>query len=107
MLPLAAEDSPCWTRRSNHPMDFRLNEEQQLIRDTAKRIAHEVIAPRAAELDETGEYPEDIFQVYKESGLLGLTFPEQYGGSGAGPMGLGPYCSGKGKTKKTTSLILL
>ncbi|MEO6889728.1 MAG: acyl-CoA dehydrogenase family protein, partial [Ktedonobacteraceae bacterium] len=56
-------------------MDFYLSEEQQLIRDTARRVANEVIAPRAAELDDTGIYPEDIFQVYKETGLLGLGFP--------------------------------
>lgn len=88
-------------------MDFRLTEEQELIRDTARRIAQEVIAPRAAELDETGEYPEDIFQVYKEAGLLGLWFPEEYGGSGAGTMGLGLAVEEVAKVENSCSLMLL
>ncbi len=88
-------------------MDFQLTEEQQLIRETAKRIANEVIAPRAAELDETGEYPEDIFQVYKEAGLLGLAFPEEYGGSGAGTMGLALAVEEVAKVENSCSLILL
>ncbi len=70
-------------------MDFRLTAEHELIRQTARRVANEVIKPRAAALDETGEYPEDIFQVFKETGMLGLSFPEEYGGSGAGTLGLG------------------
>ena len=42
-------------------MDFQLSEEHRLIQETARRIAKEKIAPRAAEMDETGEYPHDIF----------------------------------------------
>ncbi|HEY8490242.1 MAG TPA: acyl-CoA dehydrogenase family protein [Dehalococcoidia bacterium] len=69
-------------------MDFELSETHKLIRDTAHRIAKERVAPRAAELDETGEYPEDIFRVFAEAGLFGLTIPEAYGGSGAGVLAL-------------------
>lgn len=88
-------------------MDFALNEEQQLIRDTARRIAREVIAPRAAELDETGIYPEDIFQTFKETGLLGLWFPEEYGGSGAGTLGLGLAVEEVAKVDNSCALMLL
>lgn len=88
-------------------MDFQLSEEQQLIRDTARRIATEVIAPRAAELDETGIYPEDIFQVYKETGLLGLGFPEELGGSGAGLFGLALAVEEVAKVENSCSLMLL
>ncbi len=88
-------------------MDFRLTEEQQLIRQTARQIADEVIRPRAAELDETGIYPEDIFQVFKETGLLGLSFPEEYGGSGAGTLGLGLAVEEVAKVDNSCALMLL
>ena len=88
-------------------MDFRLTEEQEMIRQTARRIAREVVAPRAAALDETGEYPEDIFQVYKETGLLGLNFPEAYGGSGAGTLGLGLAVEEIAKVDNSCALMLL
>jgi alkylation response protein AidB-like acyl-CoA dehydrogenase len=88
-------------------MDFQLTDEQELIRQTARRIAREVIAPRAAELDETGEYPEDIYQTYKEYGLLGLNFPEEYGGSGAGTLGLGLAVEEVAKVDNSCALMLL
>ncbi len=88
-------------------MDFRLSDEQELIRQTAARIAREVVAPRAAQLDETGEYPEDIYQVFKETGLLGLNFPEEYGGSGAGTLGLGLAVEEIAKVENACALMLL
>ena len=84
-------------------MQFTLTEEQRLIQDTARRIAKDVVAPRAAELDITGEYPHDIFGAFKASGFTGLTIPQQYGGSGAGmfPLALAveevaKYCCASG-----------
>jgi alkylation response protein AidB-like acyl-CoA dehydrogenase len=65
-------------------VDYELTEAHKLIRDTARRIARERVAPRAAEMDESGEYPDDIFAVFREAGLLGLTIPPDYEGSGAG-----------------------
>jgi alkylation response protein AidB-like acyl-CoA dehydrogenase len=69
-------------------MDFQLTEEQKLIQDTARRVAREKVGPRAAEIDEKEEYPEDIFQAFKDVGLLGLHIPQEYGGSGAGMLAL-------------------
>src|SRR5437667_12800505 len=69
-------------------MDYELSDAHKLIRDTARRIAREKVAPRAAELDESGEYPHDIFSVFAEPGLLGLTISEQYGGSRGGFLAL-------------------
>jgi alkylation response protein AidB-like acyl-CoA dehydrogenase len=69
-------------------MDFELSEEHKMIRETARRIARERIAPRAAEIDEKEEYPHDIFQVFREAGLLGLSIPQKYGGAGAGILAL-------------------
>ncbi len=70
-------------------MDFELSEEHRLIKDTARRIAREVVAPRAKELDETGQYPHDYFEAFKKAGLLGMAIPEEMGGTGNGIL---PIC---------------
>ncbi|MCH7484956.1 MAG: acyl-CoA dehydrogenase family protein [Chloroflexi bacterium] len=88
-------------------MDYELSDAHKLIRNTAKRIAREKVAPRAAELDESGIYPEDIFQVFAEAGLLGLTIPEQYGGSGAGFLALALAVEETAKYDNSCSLVLL
>ncbi len=64
-------------------MDFELTEDQQLIRDTVKDFADRVVAPRAAEIDKTGDFPVDILGQMAELGLMGLPIAEEYGGSGA------------------------
>jgi hypothetical protein len=88
-------------------MDYELSDAHRLIRDTARRIAREKVAPRAAELDESGVYPEDIFRVFAEAGLLGLTIPEEYGGSGAGFLALALAVEETAKHDNACSLILL
>ena len=62
---------------------YRLTEEQLLLRDTIRQLADERIAPRAAEIDRTGEFPEDIRQLLASQDVLALPFPEAYGGIGA------------------------
>ncbi|GCE13268.1 acyl-CoA dehydrogenase family protein [Tengunoibacter tsumagoiensis] len=64
-------------------MDFSLNDEQQAIRETSRDFAEQVIKPVAAELDETGRFPIEIIQQMGQLGMLGLPFPEEYGGAGA------------------------
>ncbi len=64
-------------------MDFSLNEEQTAIRETCRDFAEQEIKPRAEEMDRTGEFPYDIVRKMGELGLLGLPFPEEYGGAGA------------------------
>ena len=88
-------------------MDFDLGGEHRLMRETARRVAREVVAPSAAEIDETDEYPEDIFQVFAQAGLLGLTIPEAYGGSGAGFLALALAVEETAKHDNGCSLILL
>jgi len=69
-------------------MDFRLSEEQQMIRDMARKFADEVIAPRAEEMEATGEYPYDIMDRMASLGMMGIPFPPQYGGSGGDWVGM-------------------
>src|SRR5262249_49752343 len=61
-------------------------EDQRAIRDLAREIARERIAPLAAHVDETGKYPQEQLKLLGEQGLLGLHIPEEYGGSAAGPL---------------------
>jgi alkylation response protein AidB-like acyl-CoA dehydrogenase len=62
-------------------MNYDLTEEQRMIRDMAREFAREVIAPRAEEMEATGQYPYDIVQHMAELGMMGIPFPEEYGGS--------------------------
>jgi butyryl-CoA dehydrogenase len=63
-------------------MKIELLEEQRLLRDTVRRFAEEVVAPRAREIDESGEFPRDTFARAAELGLAGVAVPEEYGGAG-------------------------
>ncbi len=69
-------------------MDFRLTNEQQMIRDMARKFADEVVAPRAEEMEATGEYPYDIMARMAELGMMGIPFPPVYGGSGGEWVGM-------------------
>jgi len=62
---------------------IQLTEEQKMIRDMVKKIAKEKITPRAAEIDETDEFPMDYVEVYKENNLFKMVLPEKYGGINA------------------------
>src|SRR5690349_8934263 len=64
-------------------MDFSLSDEQQMIRDMCREFAEDEIKPHAEELDRTGAFPYEIVRKMAELGLLGLPFPEEYGGAGA------------------------
>ena len=88
-------------------MDFQLSEEQRLIQGTARRIARERVSPRAAEIDETEEYPHDVFDAFREVGLLGLTLPQEYGGSGAGTLALALAVEEVAKYCCSSGLMLL
>lgn len=64
-------------------MDFTLNDEQTMIRNMCREFAEEEIKPKAEELDRTAQFPYEIVRKMGELGLLGLPFPEEYGGAGA------------------------
>ncbi len=88
-------------------MDYELSDAHKLICDTARRVAREKVAPRAAEMDETGEYPENVFAAYRDVGLLGLSIPQEYGGSGAGFLALALAVEEVAKYCNSSALILL
>ncbi|WP_266077605.1 acyl-CoA dehydrogenase [Haladaptatus caseinilyticus] len=63
-------------------MDFSLSAEQKQIRDMVAEFVDEEIKPRAAEIDETDEFPADLVSEMADLGLMGMPFPEEYGGAG-------------------------
>ncbi|HEY8793032.1 MAG TPA: acyl-CoA dehydrogenase family protein [Gaiellaceae bacterium] len=63
-----------------------LTEEQREIRDLVRQLARERIAPRAAEIDESHEFPWDVVELFRENDLFGLFFDEEYGGLGTGTL---------------------
>ena len=65
---------------------FQLTPTQLEIQDTARRIAVEVIQPRAAEIDRSEEYPWDNIDTLKDAGFMGMTLPTEYGGQGCSYM---------------------
>jgi alkylation response protein AidB-like acyl-CoA dehydrogenase len=63
-----------------------LTEDQREIRDLVRQLARERIAPRAAEIDESHEFPWDVVELFRENDLFGLFYEEQYGGLGTGTL---------------------
>jgi len=63
-------------------MNFELTEEQKMIRNMVREFANDVIKPRAIEIDAEAKFPIDIFEEMGKLGLMGIPFPEEYGGSG-------------------------
>ena len=88
-------------------MDFELSEELQALQETCRRIAQDKVKPRAREIDETEEYPQDLFEIFRDAGLLGLCIPEDLGGSGAGILGLTLAIEEVAKYSNTAALMLL
>lgn len=61
-------------------MQFKLTEDQQMIRDLARDYAQNYIAPRVEEIETAEKFPQDLFQVMTEMGFIAMNFPEAYGG---------------------------
>ena len=67
-------------------MEYFFTDTQKEIRDLARRFAQEKMKPVRAELDKTGEFPHELLKGMAELGLMGVYFPEEYGGLGGGIM---------------------
>jgi alkylation response protein AidB-like acyl-CoA dehydrogenase len=63
-----------------------LSEDEREIRDLVRQLARERIAPRAAEIDESHEFPWDVVELFRENDLFGLFFDEEFGGLGTGTL---------------------
>jgi alkylation response protein AidB-like acyl-CoA dehydrogenase len=63
-----------------------LTDEQRELRDLVRVLARERIAPRAAEIDESHEFPWDVVKLYRENDIFGLFYDEQFGGLGTGAL---------------------
>jgi len=63
-------------------MDFALSAEQKQIRATVADVVDNEVVPRAGEIDATDEFPADLVEQLGELGLMGMPFPEEYGGAG-------------------------
>jgi alkylation response protein AidB-like acyl-CoA dehydrogenase len=88
------------------PPTYRLTEEQALLRDAVRTLADERVAPRAAETDKTGEFPEDLRQLLAAQDILALPFPEAYGGLGADLLTICLAVEQLSRACATTGLIL-
>src|ERR1700759_43754 len=77
------------------------------FRDTIRQIARERIAPRAAEIDEKAEYPQDLRELLAEQDILGLPFESEHGGTGTGTLMLNMAVEEIAKACASTALILM
>jgi alkylation response protein AidB-like acyl-CoA dehydrogenase len=88
-------------------MHFALSDELSELQQTVRRLAQDKVKPRAREIDESGEYPQDLFDLFRDTGLLGLVIPIELGGSGAGILGLTIAIEEIAKYSNAAALMLL
>ncbi|MFQ6016313.1 MAG: acyl-CoA dehydrogenase family protein, partial [Anaerolineae bacterium] len=92
-VPWVSCDSPHASRRGPQmglpKMDFTISKEHRLLQRKVREFAQSEIAPLAHQIDEEKEIPQQLIQKMARLGLLGIPFPQEYGGSGAGEVG---YC---------------
>jgi len=85
---------------------YRLTEEQELLRDAVRVLADERVAPRAAEIDRTAEFPEDLRQLLAAQDILALPFPTEHGGLGGELLSVCLAVEQLSRACATTGLIL-
>ena len=86
-------------------MDFRMSEEQQMLKDMVRKISEKEFAPRAAEIDEKETFPWESKKVLDENGLLGIQIPEKYVGAEAGMVSLAIVTEEVARVCASTSAI--
>jgi alkylation response protein AidB-like acyl-CoA dehydrogenase len=86
---------------------YDLPQEYKDFRDMIRQVVRERVAPRAAEIDATGEYPWDIRKLFAEQDLMGLPFPEEYGGTGTGTLMLNVAIEEIARACASSALILM
>jgi acyl-CoA dehydrogenase len=83
---LLVEIGPGKIEKEKTMIDFKLTEEQQMLRDMCSKFVEKEIIPVAAEYDKESKFPYDIAKKAKQAGLLHLEIPEEFGGSGLEPL---------------------
>jgi alkylation response protein AidB-like acyl-CoA dehydrogenase len=86
---------------------FELPEELEEFRRLVRQLAEEKIAPRAAEIDQTDEWPEDVYRILVENDLMGVGYPEEHGGSGGGALAFGVFIEELSRVSAGVSLTPL
>ncbi len=86
---------------------YSIPREHLEFRDAIRTIAQERVAPRAAEIDETAQYPHDLRKLLAEQDILGLPFEEEHGGTGTGTLMLNMAVEEIAKADASTALILM
>jgi alkylation response protein AidB-like acyl-CoA dehydrogenase len=86
---------------------YALTDEQLSFREVVRQIAQERVAPRAAEIDEKAEYPDDLRKLLAEQDILGLPFDTEHGGTGTGTLTLNIAVEELAKACGSTALILM
>src|SRR5213592_4561917 len=84
----------------------QLTDEQREIRDLVRTLARERVAPRAAEIDKSAEFPWDMVELLREHELFGLPFDEEHGGTGTGALMVLVAIEELSKVCATTGLLL-
>jgi alkylation response protein AidB-like acyl-CoA dehydrogenase len=85
---------------------YELNEEQRMLQQTVRQLARDKVEPRAADIDASGEYPWDMFELLRDNDMMGLCFPEELDGSGADLLSICVAIEELAKVCTSTSLIL-
>jgi alkylation response protein AidB-like acyl-CoA dehydrogenase len=91
---------------SARAVPYRLTEDQGLLREAVRVLADERVAPRAAEIDRTGEFPEDLRKLLAAQDILALPFPEEHGGLGGDLLTVCVAVEQLSRACATTGLIL-
>ncbi|HEX9122969.1 MAG TPA: acyl-CoA dehydrogenase family protein, partial [Actinomycetota bacterium] len=86
---------------------YELPEELEEFRSLVRRIAEDKIAPRAAEIDESDEWSEDVYRVLVDNELMGVGYPEEHGGSGGGSLAFGVFVEELSRVSAGVSLAPL
>jgi alkylation response protein AidB-like acyl-CoA dehydrogenase len=86
---------------------YSLPQEHLDLRDTIRRLAADKIAPRAPEIDRSGEYPWDVRELLAEHDILALPFEQEYGGTGTGTLMLQMAVEEIAKACAASALILM
>ena len=87
-------------------MNFHFNEEEQEILDMLKDFCEKEVAPIAAEVDENERFPEETWHKLAEMGMMGIPFPEEYGGAGLSYLNYIGVCEELAKHCATTSVMV-